>query len=72
MAAVTSVVTVLTITPAVFRLYSQFWCLNTCFQIQRIQGRHYFLDTATISREISNLFVNNPKITGHVSSVMMF
>ena len=28
MAVVTGVVTVLTITPAVFRLYSQFWCLN--------------------------------------------
>ena len=37
MAAVTGVITVLTITPAVFRLYSKFWCLNICFQIQGIQ-----------------------------------
>ena len=37
MAVMTGVVTVLTIKPAVFKLYSQFWCLNICFQIQRIQ-----------------------------------
>ena len=72
-AAVTGVVTVLTITPAVFRLYSQFWCLNICFQMQIIHWRHYFSDTSNISREINNIFVNNPKVIckGHLSSVMM-
>ena len=53
MAAVTGVVTVLTITPAVFKLYSQFWCLNMCFQIQRSQRSWYFLLRPSSSMTVS-------------------
>ena len=72
MAAVTAEVSVLTRTPSVFRLYSQFLVSKHMFSNTENSLKPLSQFTATISREIKNLFVNNPKIKSHLSSVMMF
>ena len=42
MAAMTGVNTVLAITPAVFMLWLESWCLIICFLAQRIHMNTYF------------------------------